>query len=272
MAALNNHLSILTLFVLLASNSPLSIANTTSPLIACEDGTWPPYTFMKDFGNGDEITGASYDLLAALAKKIGLVLEFKVIPWKRCLANVHAYASTGFEMFINGNSSEERLEKYLRSNPVFQTNLGYAYHSDNELKFGNISSMKDLNGYHICGVLGYNYGNEVKAGLTTKINTVSMTVHDAMKRVMEKKCDAFLTTYQVVQGGINLGFFKATPELLYRKSPGLEPTPIYYWITRSSPRSQWLLSQFNQAIQALQSSGEADRIFKKYIDDGDSID
>jgi polar amino acid transport system substrate-binding protein len=260
------------LWLLTVTLSAQAEINESSPLVACEDGSWPPFTFMEKTDSGDQIRGVSYDLLEAITQKMGIELDFKVMPWKRCLARVYAFKSTGIEMFINGSSNQERLDKFLPTVPVYHTHLGYAFHRSKQRELETIVNVKALNPYHVCGVLGYNYDNEVRAGLTTEINTRSMTVQDAMNRVMEQKCDVFLTTYEVIQGGIQLKDLTANDNLLYRKTPGVSSTPVYYWISRSSPRAAWLLKTMNNVILELQQSGESDRIFRKYLADGDGID
>ena len=239
-----------------------------STLLACEDGTWPPYSYVQ----ADQIKGASIEFLQALTSQVGLQLDFRLMPWKRCLAQVLAYPHTKMEVFINGSSNDERMQSYLRTLPIFKTRRGYVFHKKHLNKLDRIESVKDLNDFRICGVLGYNYQHEIDHGLTAGINTSATDVQQAINRVQTDKCDVFLASFEVIEGGLHIGVLRANDQILVRPTPGIETIDVHYWITRSSPRSQWLLEQFNRAIHDMQVSGESDRIFKRYLESGDGID
>ncbi len=245
-------------------------ANSTS-LNVCEDAVWPPYTFQISKAGTTRLDGVSYELLQALAHELNLQVDFHILPWKRCLAQVYAYPQTGMEMFINGSSNRERVSKYHRTVPVFNVRRSYAFHRDHADKFNNIRNVTDLNNMQVCGVLGYNYEDVIDAGLTATIQTPSTTVQAAIDRVINKQCEVMLTTYEVVEGGIALSNLKASPDFVHRLLPGIEPDHMHYWITRSSPRSESLLKDFNAAIKKLQANGTADRIFGRFLPDGDGI-
>ncbi|WP_157729785.1 substrate-binding periplasmic protein [Bacterioplanes sanyensis] len=239
-----------------------------STLHACEDAAWPPYTYLK----GEQVQGASYRLLQAVSQRLGQSLQFHVMPWKRCLAQVFAYPKTDVEMFINGSANDERMRQFLRTVPVFAVRPGYAFHRDNSQRFEHIYSIKDFNDLHVCGVMGYNYEYARQQGLTSTINTRSTNVQQVINRVIEKKCDVMLTTFEVIQGGLEIGSLSASHDFIYRVAPALDATLVYYWISRTSPRAETLLQEINTAIVQLQKEGEADKIFKRYLPEGDGLE
>ena len=246
-------------------------ATKASSLDVCDDAVWPPYTFQISKAGATRPDGASYELLQALAKELNLRIDFHILPWKRCLLQVHAYPQTGMEMFINGYSNQERVSKYLHTIPVYNVHLGYAFHRDHMDKFNNIRNITDLNNMMVCGVLGYNYEDIIGAGLTAEIVTASTTVQGVMDRIANQQCEVMLTTFEVVESGIAFNKLKASPNFVHRRLQGAKPIHIHYCIARPSPRSESLLNDFKAAIRKLQANGTADRIFSRFLPNGDGI-
>lgn len=262
------------LLSVLVSLPLLSFGTTVSrsPFVVCEDALWPPYAYLEKEGDPSTITGASYDFLVALTQKMSLPLDFRIIPWKRCLASVKAFDVSGIEAFFNGGTNAKRMKTYHRTHAFYQTHQGYAFSKKNKHFPTQVKHIRDLNALRVCGVLGYNYDFEIKAGLTTAINTYSRTTQDAINRIQERKCDVLLGTFEVFQGGVQLKQLVVNSDFAYARSPGFKPTSFHLWISRASPRAAWLMDTFNRYILDMRRSGEADEIFKHYLNDGDGFD
>lgn len=72
---------LLPLLLLLASLSPSAQAERLR--IVSDD--WAPYFYLED----GEFKGVDHDIVSAVFKRLGVQVDWELMPWKRCLAMVH---------------------------------------------------------------------------------------------------------------------------------------------------------------------------------------
>lgn len=239
----------------------------------CNDNAeWPPYTFYpRDNGKADKssLVGASYEAIKTIFQQAGMKMEMKMMPWKRCLDEVHNFATKGqFELFMDGSSNDERMSKYLRTEAFYQTNQGYLYSTKKFPSGPEVKKVSDLNKYKVCGIAGYNYEPYVKYGLTSKIDTRTKSPKSLLQKLTAGRCDIFLSAIEPILGGNLVGQITFTPDIKYAVLNELPKTKFYGWVSKGSPRSAQLVETINKGLDKLKADGELDKIFKKYTSTG----
>lgn len=118
------------------------------------EGTYPPFNFQDENG---ELTGFEVEFAQALAKELGVKVEFQPTKWDGILA---ALESGRLDVVINQVTiSEERKKKYDFSTPYTVSGIQVLTRKGQEAQF---NKPADLAGKKIGVVLGTNYEQWLK--------------------------------------------------------------------------------------------------------------
>ncbi len=253
----------------------LSLSNTalSRELKICDDqAEWPPYTYYVREGgvaNKSQLTGATTDLIGSIFEGSGINYSIKLLPWKRCLAEVSGGKT--YEVFADASSNEERLNMYHRSRPTYKTTEGLFFSKKRFPNGLNLSSAADINDYKLCGLMGYNYANFFKLGVKKDVDLGVNHASKALQKLEKGRCEVFLSTIEPIFGAVAINQFSLSSEIDHITLPGAKGTSFYFWISKNSPRAAVLLETINTAIDKLYSNGEAEKIFKKYLPGGTAL-
>ena len=239
------------------------------------DGEWPPYIYFKrENGKVDKsvVMGATVELFKEVFKRIGLKHSTTMGPWKRCLYEVtHFDKYKKFEAFTNGSYNEDRGKKYFITSALYKTHQGLFYSTERFKTPPKIDSPADLKDYKICGILGYNYTMYRKLGVTNNIDTAAQGLAHVLKKISYEKCDFFPSPMEPILAGKKYGVYDYSEVISAIKIPWAGTTTFHAFISKTSPRAYELYTKMNHEIQILQGSGESDKIFKTWLEEGDGL-
>lgn len=231
----------------------------------CDDaGEWPPYIFHRraDGQPTREIAGFSVDVITAIFNKAGIGLDIEFLPWTRCQRELAQ--GKPYQLALNASYNAERAQTYYLSRPYYRTTNYYFYSRKQHPAGLPIRGVADLKKYNICGLFGYNYETY---GLPP--GRVDQGAHDftaVIAKVHAGRCDLFLEKYEVMAGfGVIGQPFLDDPRLGRAPVPGMARTPFYMLVSRQYAQAPALLKTINDGLADLESTGQLDRLLKKYM-------
>lgn len=243
--------------------------------VCYHEGEWPPYIYFKrENGEVDKsvVVGATVELFNEIFKKIGLEHSTTMGPWIRCLHEVtHFDKYKQFEVFTNGSYNEDRAEKYYITTALYNTQQSLFYSTKKFKTPPEINSAADLKDYEICGILGYNYAMYRKLGVTNNIDTAAQGIAHVLRKISSEKCDFFLSPMEPILAGKKYGVYDYPEYIVAMRLPWAGTTTFHAFISKKSPRAFELYTKINHEIQILQGRGDSDKIFKKWLEDGDGL-
>ena len=250
------------LLLLIVSFGFISSLHAETVDVCDDENLWPPYTITKD----GKVTGAMVEMTDAIFSKIEIPHSLHLTPWKRCLYQVENFSGEPpFEVFINGTFSEERAQKYLVSETIYSTGNAFFYSNQKFKQRPEINSLADLQRFSVCGVHGYNY--EMYKIKSEQLKVTANDLHSAFRLLKSGRCEIILNAYSVPFGSL----FTDTPMIDDTVSAEIfSELPVqtfHMFVSRKSPRAEYLINAINDSIRELKSSGVAETIFKKYLPD-----
>jgi len=254
--------------------APVALANEEVKF-CYHDGEWPPYIYFKrENGKIDKsvVVGATVELFDEVFKRIGLEYSTTMGSWKRCLfevANFDKYKN--FESFTNGSYNEDRAEKYYITSALYKAHQGLFYSTKKFKNPPKIDLPADLKNYNLCGILGYNYTMYRNLGVTNNIDTGAQGLAHVLKKVARQRCDFFPSPMEPILAGKKYGVYDYPDDIAAIRIPWAGTTTFHAFISKKSPRAFELYTKINHELQILQGRGESDKIFKKWLKDGDGL-
>jgi polar amino acid transport system substrate-binding protein len=233
-----------------ASETPAAPAVTTVEagiLIAGSDTSFPPFESM----NGDVAEGFDVDLLAAIAKEMGLESKFQPEGFDTLIPTL--VAGGKFDVIASGMTiTDERKQEIDFSDPYIDSNQSIAMKTGAE--FTDESSLTGKKVGAQAGTTGLDWAKEnIKDAKIVEFKTAT----DALAALQAGNVDAVVNDLPV------------TAALVKDESKGLSivkeiPTGEQYGfgISKSNPE---LLKAFNEAMAKVKASGEYDTIYEKWF-------
>ncbi|WP_108649963.1 substrate-binding periplasmic protein [Dongshaea marina] len=242
----------------------------------CDDAAeWPPYAFYEPVKEGTTnrlISGASVTALKDILEQAGYRMQIRLLPWKRCMKEVELFGTSGqFEMLANGSANPHRHNVFVATEAFYTTRPGYFYDGERYPQGIQISSIEDLNRYTICGVAGYNYAHFYQAGLKKRLDTGAHTTHQALLKMMSRRCELVLSQIEPVVGSESLGRFKLPKAIKYRALP-VPQHNFHMWVSRQSPRAQKLVEIINQGLKRLRQECKYEGYYTRYLPKGSGLE
>ncbi len=212
---------------------------------------WPPYGMTEQ----PQIYGINYDIGLELEKRLGITLQPRVCPFKRCLLELESGA---LDLFSGFTKNDER-EKYLAySTPSYSTVSVVFYVRKGESDI--LKSYDDLYKLRVGHVFESHYFDPFNTD--TAIQKVDVAMEQRLLPMLSSnRIDTYVGTdpnasYEVLTKGFKSKLEKAT------YSPNVE-VPLYFAVSRKSKHLA-LLSKIGQAIQDMHDDGTMARIHDKY--------
>lgn len=220
-------------------------------LVVGTDATWNPFEFVDENG---EITGFDIDIAKAVAKGLGVKVEFKNIAWDGLVPN--AVLSKRVDMIVSGVTiTEERKEIVSFSDP---------YYTSAQVLIGKESFNKvkgpedDFTGVKVgvqIGTTGEFVANDVLAPKGAELRVYN-AFGDAMMDLTTGRIDLVIgdaptaETYQKERSG-------------YKQVGGPVQAEYYGLVFRKD--NPELIKAVNQVLADLKASGEYQKIYDKWF-------
>ncbi len=243
--------------------------------ICDDDAEWPPYLYYQRVdGKVDkkQLVGIVKELFDIIFKEVELEYSIKLIPWKRCLAELENFdTSQRYEIVANGSYSLPRAKKFWASLPMYITHRGVFY---SEKRFPDgppIKKKSDVADYRICGVDGYDYRDIFTWGENIKIDQGAKSNGAALKKIALGRCDIMITSMEPIYGAAAIGNLTIPKGIKSYPMPGLKPSIFHFWISKKSPRATELLLALNEAMMKVIYTRQYERIYRKYLPGSDVL-
>jgi polar amino acid transport system substrate-binding protein len=254
-------LFVITLFLLSSTVFAGDSFLKNKTITGCENAEgYPP--FINENKTTGKLEGYSVELLNYIFKDSGAKIQYRLIPWKRCM--VYMAQGDKMDIVLAAASSEERRNKYLFSDVVAKVHLSYFYDHKHYPNGLNIENKSDFDKLKVCGMRGFLYGNY---GLSKKVYQSANSFQQLVNQVIRRRCDAFLIRYEVfnylpkaypdfenhdrLRGGI----------IPWRKD---DPINFYFLARKDSVYHKKLIVYINMKMKQIEKSGQFKKIKKKY--------
>jgi len=217
-------------------------------IFVCEE--FPPYEYLQD----GIATGMDIKIINAICKKAGLSYEIKFYPWERCIRmSKEGKADVIFALIKN----TERLGylKYPDLPISYEKRVVLSLKSHTE----QIKSILDLKGKTIGVVRGYSYGDDFDKD-TSFNRDISVSSESLINKLNSKRYDLIAINEYVAKYLISE---RSWPN--YKVHPYIITNGFLY--SAFSLKSEIAMSSFkryNDALNAINDSGELKRIRNKY--------
>ena len=200
------------------------------------------------------------DLFAEIAKEMGVKLEFKFLPWKRCEKYVEELKACAAIPYV---PTPERVQKFDFSEPLYtkQTKF-FCYSPDITKKSIVYKELSDLKNYRIGGVRGYFYEKIfLDAGLNVDLVT---TEEQNFRKLQAGRVDLIPALETLGWYMISKLFPPEEVEKFFTLEKPLDVGANYLMMSKQYPDAQNLMAKFNAALKAVKDSGVYQQVAKKH--------
>ena len=211
---------------------------------------WPPYVFEE---NG-KIVGADYDVMLAVFSRMGYEVDFRILPWKRCLHMINALEA---DAILDVSMNEERKDKmYFPQEKISDSSSVLFYLKGKQFDF---EKLQDLKGMRIGIILGYEYNKEFLEADYFVREPVSNEKQNFMKLKMNR-IDMFLTNKKV--GLYNAKKFGFQNDVLFL--PNAVSQGSNFVAFSQKPGHDILAKKFSNALHTFKQTDDYAAILEKY--------
>jgi len=227
--------------------------------IKITNGEWTPLLSpkMKHYGLASHIISEAFLLE-------GVKVNYGFFPWARA----YKLAVSGkWDATAIWQSNDERISKFLFSDPVLMTRNVYFHLKKKKIVW---SSIEDLKEYRIGATLNYFYGKEFEMAEKNKILKVEREATDEInfKKLFYGRIDIFpldiVVGYSMIRKlypNENADKFTNHPKIILEK-------PLHLLISKNSKKAEIFIKKFNSGLKKLKKSGRFEE-FKQNLKKGD---
>lgn len=211
---------------------------------------WYPYTYQTD----GKALGFEIEIFDAVIHKMGLKAEFKVYPWKRCLANLESGVS---DVLISMLKTPEReIYTYYPDENISISKTAFFIKTDNDVQYeGSLNKLRDLSvGY----ISGFSYGEQFdKATYLKKDPAINPTI--LINKLLAGRNDVAAENQTVIEGyASKMGVINKIRFL----SPPIHTQKLYVGFSKSAGLK--LCNDFSKALANFKKTEDYMSILKKY--------
>lgn len=211
------------------------------------EGTFSPFSYYND---KNELVGYDVDVARAVAKKLGLKIEFLTAPWDAMLAAFDAGKADA--VFNQVSITDERKKKYEYSVPYTVVYGAIIVHKDNN----DIKSFEDLKGKKNADSATSNWAQVAK-----KYGAQNVTV-DSFAKSMELLIARRVDTV-VRDNTVFYDFLKQRPDAPIKIAAKLKDVDYSAAIVQKGNKE--LADQISKALNELKAEGKLKEISLKYF-------
>ena len=236
--------------------STLSVAQPITRTLVLSAADSVPTAYIE---NGKP-TGMLVDVIDEAFKRAGLRVEFRLMPWARCILEAKAGKVDGiFSIYL----TPERQAFLRYADEVLITQVqAFFVRKDATVTFdGDLAKLSDLR----IGVVNQtSYGPRVDAALNSKLFKTVEHSNSASSNVLSLVRDRvdMIPSYRhvVLNTAKTLGLYGDIKEL----APAIEAIPSYLAFNNKQDRTRDIAA-FNQSLRSMKKDGTYDAIFNKYL-------
>lgn len=217
------------------------------------DEPYPPYTYGE---LGGQVSGGiGVEIVKELFNRLGVEVEFELVPWKRALKMVEVGRADGTNLLMHTVDRERYL---VFTDTVLEVRELFHYRADRINAF-EWETFNDLKRYTIGLVNGYTYGDDFLTAidrLKLKVEYAESSVL-ALRKLFAGRVDLFLENEPVVKALVAdntawKGVFKTA-------SKPVSTFNFHLSFSKRSPAVK-LLPDINRVIAEMKQDGSIDRI------------
>lgn len=153
--------------------------NNKGTVVVVTEGNYPPFTYLDEKGN---LTGYDVEVARAVAKKLGVNVEFKTLKWVGILPGVEKgdYDIAANQITL---SSPERQAKFDKAEPYSWSGVGILVRADDD----RVKAYKDIAGLTAAQIRTSSYGERASQAGASVRSVESLT--QACNLVKMKEAD-----------------------------------------------------------------------------------
>ncbi|WDP91690.1 MAG: transporter substrate-binding domain-containing protein [Desulfobacter sp.] len=213
---------------------------------------WFPYTYQKN----QLPSGFEMDIFNSVLKKMNLKAEFKMYPWKRCLAQLK---KGGADVLISmlKTPQRERFTYYPDENISISRTMLFKKYGKPILFNG---SYKRLEGYRIGVIMGFSYGKTFdQADYLQKDGAVDTKM--LITKLLKGRNDLAAENQAVVIATANQMGMRDRIEFL---TPPIHTQKLYVGFSKAHRRLEGLCRNFSILLREFKKSEAHRAILEKY--------
>lgn len=225
-------------------------AEERTVVLACND--FPPLKIENPGADG--LQGSDVEVIEEIARRTGLHLEPRFMPWKR------GYAEAG-DGIVDGLCScsfrEDRTALFLFSEPIGVTSIGVFSAADR--RYPPVVKIDDLKTHRVGVVKGYNLEDEL-ADARIPYQAVSGD-EQAYQMLLKKRFDHLYSFAAPINFILR---DSSTRDIAYTE---LRSSPYFLCLSRKVPDTAAMLPRINAAIAEMRADGTFGAIHRRYGQD-----
>lgn len=223
---------------------------------------WEPYQFMDV---GDQVRGLDVEIAQALANKMNCELHFTQATWVDLLR----YLQEGdVDMLMGASRTSEREQYAFFSEPYREEQFVVFVRSEEQRHFNGMSLEELLDSEYRLGIVdSYYYGDDFQRLYEQEREQMddprfvsAMMSEFNLVRLLDRDIDGFIEDPVV---GHSLIRRKGLGEYIGVSDIKLSSSEVYIMLSRENLDDD-MLESVNNALEAIQSSGEHDAIMERY--------
>ena len=227
--------------------------------VVCQE--FPPFNYQSEDSN---VTGASYEVVVEVLKRMGYEPNVRVLPWNRAYQTA---ADGEAAMLITFSKSPEREQDFFFTNGLIYIEVMFFKRKADKITWETLDDVKD---YRIGYVDGYNYGK-------TFMDAIQQNVFNKTDVIPASETVDYQQLTKLVNNRIDLAVCPKTQctRIITMHSPELDSLDyidksigpkreFYGGFSKKWPNAEALRDQFNEELKKFIAEGKRDPIFDKY--------
>jgi len=223
-------------------------------------GEYPPYVYTED----GQTKGLDYEILKAALNHMNIEFEIQLLSWSRGMYLLDTGQVFGVFPYT---PTKNRLEKYRFTSNFFEHNnrKSYVYTTSKEIfdQLAQKTSISSINNYHLGGVYGYFYIDELnEKGISLDF---SISEEECLNKLIDGKVDLIILDELSGDFIINQHTRLKDTEI-YKTNISIASiiTGEYLMLNPENSYSNEFILNFDQAIIDLTNDGTIPSLLKKY--------
>jgi len=157
------------------------------------------------------------------------------------------------------------LKIYYESPTYYTMGVDYFYSKKYHAQGLSVQKISDLNPYRLCGISGYAYDYE---GFKPRTLEQGAQNYEAlMSKLSIGRCDITIDSYVTLAGLKTIGQnYLTDPNIAWASIPGIPVDDYHMMVSKKFKHGKSLATLIEKGLKKLKSSGELDRLLKKYLE------
>ena len=237
--------------LLFLNSSNMAFAQTANIAV----GDWPPY-ISQDLKHNGVVSHIIKDVFAAM----GMDASIKFMPWTRAYKHTAAGSFTATGVWMH---KTEREKDFIYSDAIL--NEQFVFFHNKSFDF-NWSTIDDLYGMKMGGVMAYSYGPELDKALEKGLIEMARIKHPKQNFKMLLRNRIQLNPME-----INVGYSSLKKNFTLKEQAQITHHPkaflnnlSYVLFPKKIENSKELVKRFNNALAKIKASGQYEEYFKNF--------